>query len=73
MQIPSLTAFSNPADLPPPGSLVRFRAMVQDTGFGSEVYKALGAKGEVLVYGIEEESGENEVSNAWEGLGEASS
>ena len=47
--------------------------MIQDTGFGSEVYKALGAKGEVLVYGIEEESGENEVSNAWEGLGEASS
>jgi len=34
--------------------LVKFRAMVQDTGYGSELYKAVGNKDELLMYGIEE-------------------
>ena len=37
--------------------------MVQDTGFGSEVYKALGKNGQVLMFGKEEEGGEVEVSS----------
>lgn len=37
------------------------------------MYKAVGAKGEVLVYGIEEENGENEVSAVSRGLEEARS
>jgi len=28
--------------------------MVQDTGYGSELYKAVGNKDELLMYGIEE-------------------
>lgn len=37
--------------------------MVQDTGFGSEVYKAVGKDGQVLMFGKEEEgAAESEVS-----------
>lgn len=45
---------SNNSNLPKAGSLVKFRAMVQDTGYGSELYKAIGDKDELLMYGIEE-------------------
>ncbi|CEQ39904.1 SPOSA6832_01455 [Sporobolomyces salmonicolor] len=53
-QLPTITALSTSTHLPPTGTLVRFRAMVQDTGFGSELYRALGAEDEVLMYGVEE-------------------
>ncbi|GAA5900559.1 uncharacterized protein JCM6883_002882 [Sporobolomyces salmoneus] len=53
-QLPAVTALSNQSKLPRPGSLVRFRAMVQDTGYGTELYRALGAKNQLLMYGIEE-------------------
>ncbi|GAA5975722.1 hypothetical protein JCM21900_006293 [Sporobolomyces salmonicolor] len=53
-QLPAITALSTSTHLPPTGTLVRFRAMVQDTGFGSELYRALGAEDEVLMYGVEE-------------------
>ncbi|GAA5863858.1 hypothetical protein JCM1840_005793 [Sporobolomyces johnsonii] len=53
-QLPAITSLSTSTHLPPPGTLVRFRAMVQDTGFGSELYRAQGSKGEVLMYGVEE-------------------
>lgn len=53
-QIPTLTANTTTANLPNAGTLVKFRAMVQDTGFGSEVYKALSYDGTVLMYGKEE-------------------
>ncbi|KAI5479566.1 hypothetical protein MNV49_003303 [Pseudohyphozyma bogoriensis] len=56
-QIPAITSLSTSADLPV-GKLVRFRAMVQDTGLGSEVFRAVGANKEVLGYGIEEEGPE---------------
>jgi len=36
--------------------------MVQDTGFGSEVYKAISKKGDVLMFGKEEEGGDSDVS-----------
>ncbi|GAA6026949.1 hypothetical protein JCM8097_005989 [Rhodosporidiobolus ruineniae] len=53
-QLPALTALSTASALPPPGSLVRFRAMVQDTGLGSELYRAVGDKeGELYMYGAE--------------------
>ncbi|GAA5941819.1 uncharacterized protein JCM15063_000785 [Sporobolomyces koalae] len=59
-QLPAITALTDPARLPRPGSLVRFRAMVQDTGYGSELYRALGTRNQLLMYGIEEaEEGSN--------------
>ncbi|BGP22901.1 hypothetical protein JCM10295v2_001792 [Rhodotorula toruloides] len=54
-QIPMLTSLSTPSTLPPPGSLVRFRAMVQDTGMGSELYQAVGEGDTVFMYGADEE------------------
>lgn len=54
-QIPALTSLSTPSTLPPPGSLVRFRAMVQDTGMGSELYQAVGEANKIFMYGAEEE------------------
>ncbi|ORY61928.1 mini-chromosome maintenance replisome factor-domain-containing protein [Leucosporidium creatinivorum] len=62
-QLPAITSISTPSTLPPSGSLVRFRAMVQDTGFGSEVYKALGKNGDVLMFGKEEEGGDSDVAS----------
>ncbi|GAA5991954.1 hypothetical protein JCM5350_001318 [Sporobolomyces pararoseus] len=53
-QVPAITSLSDQRRLPRPGSLVRFRAMVQDTGYGTELYRALGAKDQLLMYGIEE-------------------
>ncbi|GAA5927019.1 hypothetical protein JCM10213_005555 [Rhodosporidiobolus nylandii] len=53
-QLRALTSLSNAAALPPAGALVRFRAMVQDTGLGSELYRAVGAKGELFMYGADE-------------------
>ncbi|GAA6059426.1 hypothetical protein JCM10212_003658 [Sporobolomyces blumeae] len=53
-QLPAITSLSKPSSLPPQGSLVRFRGMVQDTGYGGELYRALGSKNEVLMYGAEE-------------------
>lgn len=38
------------------GSLVRFRAMVQDTGLGSEVYKAIDGEGSLVMFGQEDRS-----------------
>ncbi|GAA5929302.1 hypothetical protein JCM3775_002304 [Rhodotorula graminis] len=55
-QIPTITSLSTPTSLPPTGSLVRFRAMVQDTGLGAELFEAVSADGKkVLMYGAEEE------------------
>ncbi|CDR48017.1 hypothetical protein NBRC10512_002616 [Rhodotorula toruloides] len=54
-QIPALTSLSTPSTLPPPSSLVRFRAMVQDTGMGSELYQAVGEGDKIFMYGAEEE------------------
>lgn len=55
MQIPSLTALSTSDTLPPTGSLVRFRGMVQDTGLGGELYPATNADGDKLfMYGMED-------------------
>ncbi|GAA5901458.1 hypothetical protein JCM8208_001808 [Rhodotorula glutinis] len=55
-QIPHITSLSTPTSLPPTGSLVRFRAMVQDTGLGAELFEAVSADGKkVLMYGAEEE------------------
>ncbi|GAA5836579.1 hypothetical protein JCM5353_003723 [Sporobolomyces roseus] len=53
-QLPAITSLSKNSNLPKAGSLVKFRAMVQDTGYGSELYKAIGDKDELLMYGIEE-------------------
>ncbi|KAL8292985.1 hypothetical protein RQP46_000679 [Phenoliferia psychrophenolica] len=53
-QVPAITSLSTAATLPQSGTLVRFRAMVQDTGVGSEVYKAVGSDGSVLMFGMEE-------------------
>ncbi|KDE08024.1 hypothetical protein MVLG_01726 [Microbotryum lychnidis-dioicae p1A1 Lamole] len=39
-QLPLITSTTTPSTLPALGSLVRFRAMVQDTGYGSELYRA---------------------------------
>uniref|UniRef100_A0A0K3CHI2 BY PROTMAP: gi/472587858/gb/EMS25354.1/ mini-chromosome maintenance complex-binding protein [Rhodosporidium toruloides NP11] gi/647401640/emb/CDR48017.1/ RHTO0S15e05050g1_1 [Rhodosporidium toruloides] n=1 Tax=Rhodotorula toruloides TaxID=5286 RepID=A0A0K3CHI2_RHOTO len=58
-QIPALTFLTTPSTLPPSGSLVRFRAMVQDTGMGSELYQAIGEGNEVFMYGAEEGIGGN--------------
>ncbi|BGP30158.1 hypothetical protein JCM10296v2_001910 [Rhodotorula toruloides] len=54
-QIPALPSLSTPSTLPPSGSLVRFRAMVQDTGMGSELYQAVGEGNQIFMYGAEEE------------------
>lgn len=55
-QIPTVTSLSTSATLPPSGSLVRFRAMVQDTGLGVELFEAVNADArKVLMYGAEEE------------------
>ncbi|GAA5888198.1 hypothetical protein JCM6882_000317 [Rhodosporidiobolus microsporus] len=54
-QLPSITSLSTAASLPPAGTLVRFRAMVQDTGLGSELYRAQGSEGQLYMYGAEEE------------------
>ncbi|GAA5953960.1 hypothetical protein JCM3765_000708 [Sporobolomyces pararoseus] len=61
-QVPAITSLSDQTRLPRPGSLVRFRAMVQDTGYGTELYRALGAKNQLLMYGNEET--EEEVNSA---------
>ncbi|GAA5996352.1 uncharacterized protein JCM10292_007553 [Rhodotorula paludigena] len=52
-QVPAITSLSTAASLPPAGSLVRFRAMVQDTGLGGELFQALGDNNEVFMYGAE--------------------
>ncbi|GAA5978846.1 hypothetical protein JCM11641_003584 [Rhodosporidiobolus odoratus] len=54
-QLPSVTSLSTPSTLPAPGTLVRFRAMVQDTGLGSELYRAVGDGGRLYMYGAEEQ------------------
>ncbi|KAM0754043.1 hypothetical protein T439DRAFT_378137 [Meredithblackwellia eburnea MCA 4105] len=54
-QVPALSSTSTQSTIPKLGSLVRFRAMIQDTTIGQEVYKALGTKDNVLMYGMEEE------------------
>ncbi|GAA5862180.1 hypothetical protein JCM8547_007765 [Rhodosporidiobolus lusitaniae] len=62
-QLPALTSCSTPSTLPPPGTLVKFRAMVQDTGLGSELYRAVGGgagDGELFMYGAEETAGSGE-------------
>lgn len=41
--------------------------MVQDTGFGNEVYQALSTRGEILMYGKEEQTEDMEVSTTREG------
>lgn len=38
--------------------------MVQDTGVGTEVYQAVGRKGEILVFGMEEEVEEEDEGDA---------
>ncbi|GAA5874258.1 hypothetical protein JCM3774_000922 [Rhodotorula dairenensis] len=54
-QILSLTSLSTPNKLPPTGSLVRFRGMVQDTGLGGELFPATSADGSKLfMYGMED-------------------
>ncbi|KAK4705715.1 hypothetical protein P7C70_g487, partial [Phenoliferia sp. Uapishka_3] len=60
-QVPAITALSTTASLPPNGSFVRFRAMVQDPGVGNEVYKAVGSGGKILMYGAEEEDDQEAV------------
>ncbi|GAA5835425.1 hypothetical protein JCM9279_004537 [Rhodotorula babjevae] len=56
-QIPTISSLSTPTSLPPTGSLVRFRAMVQDTGLGAELFEALSADGKkIYMYGAEEEA-----------------
>ncbi|GAA5977961.1 hypothetical protein JCM10908_004177 [Rhodotorula pacifica] len=56
-QVPSLTSLSTPDALPPNGSLVRFRGMVQDTGLGGELFPATDADGSKLfMYGMEDET-----------------
>ncbi|KAM0792235.1 hypothetical protein ACM66B_004930 [Microbotryomycetes sp. NB124-2] len=57
-QLPSLTCSSTATNLPPNGTLVRFRAMVQDTGFGNELFRAVDSHGKVLMYGLETASAE---------------
>lgn len=52
--LPNLTVLSNSSNLPPRGLVVRFRAMVQDTGVGNEVYRAAKSDGKALGWGIEE-------------------
>jgi hypothetical protein len=62
-QLPALTAFSSAASLPPAGALVKFRALVQDTGLGSELYRAAGKEeGQLYMYGAEEQASGNAVS-----------
>ncbi|GAA5833275.1 hypothetical protein JCM11251_005191 [Rhodosporidiobolus azoricus] len=53
-QLPAITSLSTASSLPPVGTLVRFRAMVQDTGLGSELYRAQGKEGKLFMYGTEE-------------------
>ncbi|SCV69116.1 BQ2448_2136 [Microbotryum intermedium] len=57
-QIPLITSTTNSSTLPALGSLVRFRAMVQDTGYGSELYRAtrstLDGKETVVIFGRDE-------------------
>ena len=55
-KIVSITSSSDVSNLPRAGSLVRFRAMVQDTGYGTELYRAVGdtSRDQVLMYGLEE-------------------
>ncbi|GAA6056399.1 hypothetical protein JCM3770_000683 [Rhodotorula araucariae] len=56
-QIPALTSLSTPTTLPPQGSLVKFRAMVQDTGLGAELFHAISSDGKrVIMYGAEEDA-----------------
>lgn len=68
-QLPTLTSLSNGAVLPPPGSLVRFRAMVQDTGLGSELYRAAGSEGQPYMYGAEEQASGGSVRSVFLVLG----
>lgn len=59
----TLDAHSKAGHLPADGTLVRFRAMVQDTSLGNEIFQGVSAsasssKAQVLLYGIEPESSE---------------
>jgi hypothetical protein len=73
--LPSLSSYSTTSTLPPPGTLVRFRAMVQDTGVGNEVYKAVGREGQLLMYGRDEDDVEehDEMTRDYSGLRERQS
>ncbi|GAA5883357.1 hypothetical protein JCM16303_006707 [Sporobolomyces ruberrimus] len=65
-QLPAITSLSDQSRLPSPGTLVRFRAMVQDTGYGTELYRAIGAKDQLLMYGLEETADDSDNSAAHE-------
>ncbi|BGP38039.1 hypothetical protein JCM10450v2_001972 [Rhodotorula kratochvilovae] len=70
-QIPSLTSLSTSTTLPPQGSLVKFRAMVQDTGLGAELFQAISAdRKRVLMYGAEEEAAGSAASDDYSKLRE---
>lgn len=67
-QVRSITPGSTACSLPRAGSLVRLRAMVQDTGLGGEVYRAATTAGELLMFGADEHRPESD-HNASEGDG----
>lgn len=66
-QVMSLGAATKAISLPPAGTLVKFRGMVQDTGLGGELYPGSSADGTKLcMYGMEEGASDISVSPARE-------
>ncbi|KAK4058932.1 hypothetical protein OIO90_000378 [Microbotryomycetes sp. JL221] len=57
-QLPQLDATTTTSNLPAIGTLVRFRAMVQDTGYGNELFRAIDTNGNLLMYGLDSSSNE---------------
>ncbi|KAK4053744.1 hypothetical protein OIV83_001400 [Microbotryomycetes sp. JL201] len=57
-QLPCLGASSTASSLPPAGTLVRFRGMVQDTSYGNELFQAVDSQGKLVMYGFESASAE---------------
>lgn len=54
-ELPLLTSLTNLKNLPPNGTLIKFRGMIQDTGLNREVYNSIGSQSnQVLAYGKEE-------------------